>query len=34
MTYRILDSVICRVAIDKQDRLRILDDILTLKGID
>lgn len=34
MTYRILDNVICKVEIDKQDRLRILDDILTLKGID
>ena len=32
-TFKILDDVVCNTGIEKFDRLRIIDDMLTIKGI-
>jgi hypothetical protein len=31
--FKILDTVVCRVAISKEDRLKIMDSMLSIKGI-
>lgn len=32
-TYNILNDIICKISIDKEDRLKIMDNMLTIKGI-